>query len=284
MNAPDQWQQDFQRRLRKGDRAKSVDHIRSREDLRALTDEEPSSFVLALCQQWQLDHRDPWQVVTKTIGTQYPDHLPVLAQEFASHPLKELIGQAKQACIVWHPSPVDTWSYVLILPPRQRGSPPGYLKLFEPATFSEIAAAEAVLDMALPPSYRHLLLVTNGLASNPSGVSQIMGAGPKKALWDVVLGGDWLSCEGYEEVAAQWRLFQGIYADMREQEQYSIFQSDETVLIPFLWPGDVYGFDRSRLDLSGECPIVFWDHECLGGRDVAPDFRQWLEEDLDRVF
>ncbi len=285
MNSLNQWQQDFQKKLGRWNRAITLDHALSREELRDMTGEEPPSYVLELCQQWHLDHSDPWQVVTRTIEVQYPDNLQAITQELPAHPLRRLIEQAQQAVIVWHPSRVENWSCVLILPPRQRGYPPGYLKLFEPATSAEIAAAEAVLGMALPPSYQDLLLVTNGLGFSPSGVTQVMGAGPKRALWDVVLRGDWLSCEAYEEVAAQWRFFQGGYADLRTQEQDIIFHTDETVLVPFLVIEDVYCFDRSRPDLSGECPIVFWDHEDLGGCDVAPTFRHWLEEELEeRVF
>ncbi|GEM_PF-7111253 len=157
------------------------------------------------------------------------------------------------------------------------------LRLYPPASDSDLVRAEHVLDIRLPPSYAKLLTVTNGLDLDALQSAYICGAGPSRAKWEAVLLNQWLDCQPYHEIAAQWRAFQGVYAYERIMDRErgeNIFRSDERQLIPFAHTYETWCFDHARQSPDGERHIVLWDHEQREAEDTYATFAEWFAHEV----
>ena len=261
-------------------------------EIQRLIGEAPPRNVIEFFQLWQKNQDDPWEVF---MGSLTPGDTLIQREreEIApGYPLRRLINRAEHAAIVWGNraaliSP-DLWAYLLQLRPKQPDGNPNKIRLHLPAAPSTITAAESVLGMTLPPSYTHLLALTNGLGLGFSEYEGIAGAGPQRAVWEPVVANDWIHCAPYEEVTARWRQFQGVYASERERDQeegVNSFLSDERPLVPFLWTayGDIWCFDRSRQQADGEYPIMYWDNEKREATERYSNFTSWMEHQLERM-
>jgi hypothetical protein len=231
-------------------------------ELRDLMGEEPPPFLLEWSRQWQAEPHDPWEVLVSTLRQFFPANARAVGKIPADHPLRRLIERTRATAIGWSPM---GWDYRLFLPP-----PPGLpiqrgLTLTASASLSALEQAEQTLGMHLPPSYRALVLLTNGVGLSPGGFGR----------YEIL---------GVEGVVDAWKGFQEDYAFIREQEVErgeAPLAWDATVMVPFLDRADYYCFDRARQQPDGECPVMFWDHEGPGAWEVAPTLRQWIDQHLE---
>jgi SMI1/KNR4 family protein SUKH-1 len=267
-------------------------------DLGSLSGKAPPPSVVAFTRGWSEARQEPWQVLVTSIAAEDVEAAREAKRLDESYPVRRLVEAAEYAAIVCNEVSAhtleDMWTYLLYVRPPRAKLRAGTIRLHRPATHQSIAAAEAVLGMRLPPSYIQLLRITNGLGVDDYEWSAFAGAGPQRADWDAVTGDDWLRCQGFSEIAACWRLFQGVYADERQRDAENgenTFASDERVLVPFLGNGggDEWCLDRSRQSEDGECAIVFWDHELREASDdfpadeTHPTFARWLDRELERA-
>lgn len=282
------WRQTLQEHQQKGVIAVSCEETDAEARLRTLAEAELPTSVAAFLQRWRQTSHDSWQALLQNAITVNPGVIKELASSSLLQPLRSLLASAEQVAILCWPSTPwrekQQWSY-LFEPKSPRGEEASsYIVLHTPATPQEIAAAEAVLRMALPPSYRCFLSVANGLTIGTSGAAGIHGAGPMHANWDTVVLNQWLECEKYQhEIAAQWRSFQGLYDYERimdwERGENS-FGSDETILVPFAYTYENWCFDRTRPGENGEYPVMFWDHETREASEYHANFSSWFSNEI----
>lgn len=292
------WEGAVRRLEEDGLRVLPLDADSSSADLGSLSDKASPPSVVAFTRGWREARQEPWQVLVTSIAAEDVEAAREAEQLDESHPLRRLVEAAEYAAIVCNEVSARTleemWTYLLYVRPPRAKLHAGTIRLHRPATHQSIAAAEAVLGMRLPPSYSQLLRITNGLGMDEHEWLAIAGAGPQRTDWDAVTKNDWLRCQSFNEIAACWRLFQGIYADERlidVENGENTFASDERVLVPFLGNrgGDEWCLDRSRQSEKGECPIMFWDHELREASDnfpadeAHPTFVRWLDRNIERM-
>ena len=252
------------------------------------TDGEVSVPVVEFARCWREDAKDPWRAVVESAATLNPSVLEELTPTGLLAPLRHLIGRAERAAVVWgHPlnwtSP-NEWGYLLQVRSRRDKAEREHILLHPPATQEHIRQTEHALGMALPPSYRRFLTVTNGFGLGATENSYICGAGPDRADWNKVVLNLWMECSGQHEITASWREFQGIYAYERIRDRENgedTFQSDEAILVPFANTYEQWCFDRTRRNINGEYPVMLWDHELREATDEYPDFATWFAGEVE---
>lgn len=227
----------------------------------------------------------PWQALWFSVQSVHPTlqqrQIPGILLECFQHISKVAVLYGDH--FAWK-SP-DKWKYLFEMTNPFDATQVQYLVIHAPATLHELQQAEAVLGMTLPPSYKHLLMCSNGLGLGKNEISVVLGAGPARADWDAVLTFPPTETPhpNYHEICWCWLSWQEIYAYERQrdrEEGVNSFLSDERVLVPFASTYDAWCFDRSqRLD-NGEYTIVFWDHELREATYSAPDIDAWLREAL----
>lgn len=253
-----------------------------------LADAAPPPVVRAFASGWDQPASSAWEAllcsaaVINARSAREP-HVSVVASC-----LRSLLERVECAAVAYGQtadwtSP-DQWAFLVQIS-QTRGTLK-HLLLHPAAPDTDVASAEHVLNLALPPSYREFLSLTNGLGLGPAEGRYICGAGPDRARWKPVVLNAWLDCAGQHEVAALWREFQGSYAYERildRERERNTFLSDETALVPFAFTNGIWCFDRTRPRDDGEYPIVFWDHEVREARTVYPDFAAWFADQMDTL-
>ena len=126
-------------------------------------------------------------------------------------------------------------------------------------TVDAIAKAESALDRTFPPSFREWLLQNNGHGIEGVTIFPVLDQRDPRMTWDSI---DRRFREGW----AQWL---GNFADE---------ERDFTHLLPFAdyGTGDYYCFDYSRINSSGEAPVVRWSHETGETYDRAISFADFI--------
>ncbi len=287
------WRQTLQHYREQGLAIVSLNELSDESDLRTFAENAvplPVSIFFQHCLQapdalW-LALVQSTMAVWPSSDLDYARILPTL------EPVRALLARAEQMAFVHEPAANNEnhrrWSYLFQITASQVNEEPAYLMLYLSATPEEIAEAQNVLRLRLPPGYRHLLMLTNGLRTSPSGTQGIYSVGSTYARWNAVLFNHWLECEKYpHEIAANWRVFQGIYDYERIRDwenSRETFASDETILVPFAFTYETWCFDRTRRDKNGEYPIVLWDHETREARDYYVDFTTWLSQEVEAYF
>lgn len=245
----------------------------------------PPPAVRAFAGIWTQQQAHPWDALAGSAAAANPYISGEDAVPAAVWHLRSLVERIEYAAVAYGQtaqwtSP-DQWAYL-----AQVGTDQGakrHLLLHPPAAEADIARAENVLNLPLPPSYKRLLMYTNGIGLDLAEEHYISGAGPSRALWKPVVLNFWLECAGQHEVAALWREFQGTYAYERIQDRErgeNTFLSDETALVPFAFTNGIWCFDWTHPDAAGEYPIVFWDAEVRQARTVYPDFVAWFADQM----
>lgn len=251
-----------------------------------LADAQPPPAVRAFADEWVKPEPEPWEALVRGAeivnprATQKPPELAVASC------LRSLIERSEYAAVAYGQttdwtSP-DQWAYLVQI--SQTRDTLRHLLVHPPAPDADVARAENVFNLRLPPGYREFLSLTNGLGFGPAEDRFICGAGPGRALWKPVLLNAWLECAGQHEVTALWREFQGSYAYERIQDRergQNSFLSDETALVPFAVTNAIWCFDSTRPSGEGEYPIVFWDHEVRQARTIYPDFAAWFADQME---
>lgn len=290
MDSSTLWQQTLQEYQQKGVIAISCEEIDAETRLQTLSEAEPPPPVAAFLQRWRQTSHDSWQALLQNAITVNPGIVKQLTSASFLQPLRALLASAEYAAILcqthadWREK--QQWSYLFQLksPQDQNIEEASYIVLHIPASPQEIAAAEAVLRLTLPPSYRCFLSITNGLGIGTFSITGIYGAGPTRANWDAVVLNQWSECEKYRhEIAAEWRSFQGVYDYERimdwERGENS-FGSDETILVPFAYTYETWCFDRTRSNENGEYPVMLWDHETREASESYADFPAWFSNEI----
>ncbi len=284
------WQQALQACQKYNFRVLSLDELLEEDALRALADEEPPPAVQAFVRHWNQTTPDAWHALLQSAAAVNPTVVEDAALASPLEPLRALLDRAEYAAIVYgQPSPAhwkspEKWGYLVQILPPNAETETDHLLLHLPASPADIASAEAVLRMKLPPNYRNFLMITNGLGMGAIELTYVCGAGPARADWNRVILNQWLECSHQHEIAAQWREFQGVYdyeriRDWENGEQ--TFLSDETIMVPFAQTYDAWCFDRTRPNADGEYPVMFWDHELREAREMYPDFLAWFAGEVD---
>jgi hypothetical protein len=258
-----------------------VDHAA----LHALAEEEPPPAVQAFAANWNQIAPDAWHALLQSAAAVNPTVVAAELAEPKLMPLRSMLARAEHAAITWQPAyswpKAQRWGYFLQIRSPKRWVEPEQLCFFPPATPADIAAAEAVLRMKLPPGFRHFVQITNGFSSGIRGSTEICGVGPANADWAAVQLNRWMDAPSHNEIAAAWRAFQGDYDYARImdwEEGINSFESDETILVPFAYFAETYCFDRTRPTAAGEYPVMFWDHELRGATETHPNFLAWFAE------
>src|SRR5262249_54041007 len=174
--------------------------------LRALADEEPPPAVQTFARQWNQETPDAWHALLQSAAAVNPTVVEAELAEPKLTPLHSILARAEQAAITWHPayswSSAQRWGYLLLIRSPKRWIEPEPMYFFPPATPADIAAAEAVLRMRLPPSFRHFVQITNGLGFGIRSSTYICGVGPPKADWTAVQLNRWMDTPSHGEIAA----------------------------------------------------------------------------------
>lgn len=289
-DADNSWQKAIEtcRRARLGviplDSPESIDSLRA-SDWGTL----PGSFV-AFAQAWHEMQQEPWQALVQSVLQTNPN-TPLQALESRSvRTLHRVLSRADRAAItigdpLQYRSP-NPWALLLQIRASREDADPGYLLLHPPIQRHELQPVQQVLGIELPPSYADLLVVSNGIGLDPTGSTELFGAGAQRANWALVVNGPWLQCTPFHEITAQWRLFHGVYEYEHErdaQEGVTTFRSDEHAFVPFLETnvGDSWCFDTAHQERPGEYNVIFWDHELRGVTDRAASFADWVSTHLE---
>jgi hypothetical protein len=279
------WQQALQACQKYGFRVLSLDEPFEEDALRALADEGPPLAVQAFARYWNQAVPDAWHALLQSAATVNS----AVAEAELSTPmltaLSSILACAEHAALTWQPAynwpNAQRWGYFLQIRSPKRWVEPEQMWFFPPATPADIATAEAVLRLKLPPGFRHFVQITNGLSSGIRGSTEICGVGPANADWAAVQLNRWMDARSHNEIAAAWRSFQGDYDYARImdwEEGVNTFETDETILVPFAYFAEAYCFDRTRPNADGEYPVMFWDHELRGTTETHPDFLAWFAE------
>ena len=259
------------------------------EDWVQLADEEPPASVRAFADLWVDGTLDLWSVVVESAARQTPSIRSEISDQSVLAPFRALLSRAQPLAVIYgHPhhwtSP-NQWAYLLKVNHGQHSRDYGHMLMHPPAREEDITQAERILGIPLPPSYRHFLLLTNGLGVGEAENGYVCGAGPQRAIWAPVMLNAWMKCGAQHEIAARWREFQGVYADERvmdRERSENTFRSDETALIPFATTYEDWCFDRTRPNSAGEYPVVLWDHELRAAEDRYPNFDSWFAGEFER--
>lgn len=250
-----------------------------------LADAPPPPAVRAFADVWTQQRLDPWETFVRSAAVINPYILQEDTLSGAVRQLRLLVERIEYAALAYGQSSEwtspDQWAYLVQIEHAEGES--RHLLLRPPATEADIARAEHVLNITLPPSYKSLITYTNGVGLGPVEHHYICGAGPGRAQWKPVALNLWPECAGQHEIAALWREFQGTYAYERIQDRErgeNTFLSDETALIPFAFTNGIWCFDWTQPDTTGELPVVFWDHETRQARAVYPDFAAWFADQM----
>ena len=124
-------------------------------------------------------------------------------------------------------------------------------------TLSCIQDAEKELGFVFPPSFRTWLLENNGMSVDAVTIFPVFDPrDPRKTADSIV-----------HEYSVNWKTLLETTSDNQE------------LLLPFglFGTGDYYCFDYSRVSLTGEVPVVLWNHETEQCEDRAPDFVTFVE-------
>ena len=266
----------------------AIDAAPTAADWANLADMEPPEPVRAFAELWAREDVGPWRVLVESTAAINPGIRDAASDGAKSAPLRALTARAERAALMFgHPShwtSPNQWSYLLHVRHTRQAGVYANVILHPPAESADLAQAEHVLAIKLPPSYRRFLLLTNGLGIGEREFSYVCGAGPQRANWNVVMLNRWMECGTLHEIAAQWREFQGTYAYERimdRERSEDTFASDETALIPFAHTYETWCFDRTRQDSAGEFPIVLWDHEMREATDRYTDFDEWFAGEVE---
>ncbi len=207
-------------------------------DFEAAVQEQMPASLRTFMEVWTRADQGPWQalVASTTFGQEAGG-----MQRLASlDGLRSVVERANHAALIfarqghWH-SP-ERYGILLHVPPVDEQHVPIALLLHPPATLGAIAQAEQIIGNALPQSYKTLLQVANGISSDAREVTSVFGAGPQRADWHVVIHEDWLSCERIHEVAAGWRFFNGLYQEIKTDENVRAMISRRVLTgISVLW-------------------------------------------------
>jgi hypothetical protein len=279
------WQQAIQACQKDGFRVLVLDQPVEDAPLRALADEEPPPAVQAFAHHWNQTAPDAWHALLQSAAAVNPTVGEDAELARSLEPLRALLGRAEYAALVYgqptsgYWKSLEQWSYLMQIRPPSNEADTDHLLLHLPASPADIALAEAALRLKLPPGYKHLLMVTNGLGLGTTELTYVCGAGPARASWNPVILNHWQECQGYHEIAAQWREFQGVYDYERIMDWeggVNTFETDETILVPFAQTYDAWCFDRTRPNADGEYPVMFWDHELRQADEQYPNFRDWF--------
>ncbi len=258
------------------------DHPPTPDELVRVSAHPVPQAVLAFADLWARPGREPWQILVQsavTVNTAIDGSHPSLRS------FRQLVERAGQAALLWDQqgtwaSP-QRWGYLLQIQSRNEGDKFGYLTLHPPATFEDLTAAQEIINVQLPPSYQGVLLLTNGLGIRAQESSFLCGAGPQRAAWATVKGSDWLDCDHMHEIAANWRLFYGVYSDEGfAMEPYIREALNNKTLIPFAETYDTWCFDRSRQSQAGEYPIGIWDHETCEITFAYTNIGEWIQHEF----
>lgn len=253
--------------------------------LELLADAPPPRAVRAFADAWTQPKPNPWEAVTRSATIINPGTTVDAGKSGSAACLRDLVARSECAAVAYGQtqewSSPDQWAYLLQL--RQPQEKRLHLLLHPSAAAADVVGAEHTLNLALPPSYKDFLLLTNGLGFGPIEERYICGAGPARARWRPVQLNAWLECAGQHEIAAFWRTFQGQYAyeRIRDRERgENSFLSDETALVPFAFTNAIWCFDRTHRDSTGEYPVVLWDAEVREARGGYPDFAAWFADQM----
>ena len=244
-----------------------------------------SAPTLSFLQHLSHPHLSLWDAFFTSILSVHGD----IQEKEVFLPLKHLIAHATQVAVMhgehfaWK-SP-DKWSYLFQVRDQFESKTYHYFVAHAPATLNQIHQAESVLGMQLPPTYMHLLILTNGLGLYLDERSFICGVGDARAAWDEVVNFQKLTFprHEYHEITSYWLQWQDVLEYERERDRQTginTFRSNERVYVPFAYQTDDWCFDRSRKNEEGEYPIFFWDHELREATFRYPDFEAWF---IDRV-
>lgn len=286
------WQQELQKYREKDIVAIDCDEADAEAKLLAHANGELPPSVGAFFHRWQQTSRDPWQALLQSAAMANPGVIKELASAAFLQPLRSLLAHVEQAAILcWPPTTwrkEQRWGYLFQLRAPRDSEESSHIVLHSPASPQDIAAAEAVIRLNLPPSYRQFLQITNGLGfclSDTRALSWICSVGPAHVHWNTVLFNDWFECEKHQhELAASWRSFQNAYdyeriVDWERGEK--IFDPDEAIMVPFAHTYEAWCFDRTRTDANGEYPVMFWDHETCEASEYYADFSAWFAEEVE---
>ncbi len=251
--------------------------------IHALADAGPPPSVLKFVQSWHLTPHDPWLAVTESALLAHPATLGDVDSSGLFELLRETVQRVEHVAVAWAESRTPPQWVYLLQSRKEEGDTARHVLLYPPASDEDLRQAENVLNMPLPPSYRRLLTVTNGVGLGARECDYVCGAGPARAKWNPVLLNLWMECGYQHEIAAFWREFQGTYAYERVMDRErgeDTFRSDETLLVPFAYTYETWCFDRTRADPHGEYPVVLWDHEDWRALDYYTNFTSWLRDEL----
>lgn len=282
------WQQTIQEYRARGIRLIALEEEDAETRLPSIAQGTPPAPIETFLHRWKQDSSDPWHVLVPGAARLNPEVTEELTPAMLLGAFRSLLTRVEQGAILcWPPNQWDAfprWGYLFqIASPDPEGASE-HIVLHAPASSEDIRAAEAVLRLNLPPSYRRFLLLANGLGTTPDERSWIFGAGPQRANWKAVVLNQWLECEHHFEITAYWRAFQGTYdyERIRDWEHAkNTFLSDETLLVPFAHTFETWCFDRTRPGRNGEYPVIFWDHETRKAHDSYEDFSSWFMGEIE---
>ncbi|HEY7023169.1 MAG TPA: SMI1/KNR4 family protein [Ktedonobacterales bacterium] len=291
MSAQDEWEEALRFADTTGFRALPLESKLNNDWWTDLTDAEPPLAVRTFARRWLESPSDPWQVLLDSVTAANPEALAEIeADSHALRGLRLLVSRVTHVAIArrkqTHWDEEDPWGYLVQFRHAHDADRYECVMLYPPALPVDIKKAEYVLNLRLPTTYRHFLLLTNGLqiGAPSSLLCDIYGAGPRQAKWDPVLLYNWLECQGFMEIAAQWRAFQGVYQYERIMDRErgeNSFLSDETALVPFAYTYEHWCFDRTRQTYPGDYPVMFWDHETRGATERYRDFGDWFAGEVE---
>lgn len=291
MTAQDEWEEALRSAHIAGFRALPLESNLDDGGWTLLTDAEPPLAVRTFARRWLESPDQPWQVLLDSVAAVNPAALAEMEADLhALRGLRSLVSRVTHAAIARrkqiHWDEENPWGYLIQFRHAVDADRYACVMLYPPALPADIRQAEHVLNFNLPTSYRHFLLLSNGIqiGAPSSLLCDIYGAGPRQAKWDTVLFDNWLECQGFVEIAAQWRAFQGVYQYERIMDRergQDTFLSDETILVPFAYTYEHWCFDRTRQNESGDFPVMFWDHETRGATERYRDFGDWFAGEVE---
>jgi hypothetical protein len=286
MSEQDEWREALRSAHTAGFRTLPLESKLSDDWWTSLTDAAPPAAVQIFARRWLETPDAPWRVMLDSVAAANSEALAEI--EVDSHSLRglrSLVSRATRGAIArrkeidW--AEEDLWGYLVQFRHARDADRGEQVMLCLPALPADSRQAEHVLNLKFPTTYRLFLLLTNGLKIGaPSSLPcDIYGAGPRQAKWDPVLLDSWLECQGFMEIAARWRAFQGVYQYERTMDRgrgEDSFLSDEAILVPFAYTYEHWCVDRTRQNENGDYPVMFWDHETRGATERYRDFGAWF--------
>jgi hypothetical protein len=137
------------------------------------------------------------------------------------------------------------------------------VRVSDAVTPDEIAIAERSLGVPLPDDYRSFL---RSCGQGKVGYNDLLGLGPDAKSYESVV----------HATREEQRVWPALIQEVKEHfDELPVF-STGYVVVMHDGMGGCYCLDTERMQ-SGQCPVIWWDHELLEASTVADTFEEWVE-------